>query len=147
MQNDRNVHINVGTLCSGTIHRGDQGSHNIRTGTHRFGTSQDPTVRSTVIPGCVHSGTHHKGFISYSAYVREIPVLGQRSLNAIGQDLCLSANSVRAPGVLSRVHQAHDLLKNIGLWRVLQYRFVIPPPSPVTMSLLKISKIFHLKGL
>jgi len=42
VQNGRNVSMQ-GRCFSGTIHLGDQGSQNIRTGTHRFGTSCHPT--------------------------------------------------------------------------------------------------------
>jgi len=41
--NDRDVSIQ-GHCVSGTIDLGDQGSQNIRTGTHRFGTSRHPTI-------------------------------------------------------------------------------------------------------
>jgi len=43
VQNDRDVSLK-GHCVSGTIRLGDQGSQNIRTGSHRFGTSRHPTV-------------------------------------------------------------------------------------------------------
>jgi hypothetical protein len=42
VQNDREVSMQ-GHCVSGTIHLGDQGSQNIRSGTHRFRTSRHPT--------------------------------------------------------------------------------------------------------
>jgi len=41
VKNDRDISMR-GHCVSGTIHLGDQGSQNIRTGTHRFGTSRHP---------------------------------------------------------------------------------------------------------
>jgi len=43
VHNDRDVSMQRHCV-SGTIHLGDQGSQNIRTGTHRFGTSRHPII-------------------------------------------------------------------------------------------------------
>jgi len=45
VQNDRDVSMQ-GHCVSGSLHLGDQGSENIRTGTHRLGTSRHPTVQT-----------------------------------------------------------------------------------------------------